>query len=211
MAALLLGARDAGGRGNTGPRTEPLQLDEDTPGQYIVIHDGVAVSSGLSTVSPITQILAFGTVVNVLEVARIEEDKRVRGRIEDPPGWVSLLDTGDGYRWARRQAPAPGPPPGDAAGLSEPQRTRLTLRPPPSGRLGLRMSEELEVTGLAGPEAAEGGWREGDRVLAVNGSAVEGKGAFLAELGRALARSQEDAGAPMVFDVVRPPGATGGS
>ncbi|CAJ1365343.1 unnamed protein product [Effrenium voratum] len=44
----------------------------------------------------------MGTVVQVLEVVHRQDEKRVRGRIEEPAGWISIVSTEDGNRWAQR-------------------------------------------------------------------------------------------------------------
>ena len=45
-----------------------------------------------------------GTIVNVQEVARREDMRRVRARIAEPEGWISLENLDDGLLWAERQA-----------------------------------------------------------------------------------------------------------
>ena len=41
------------------------------------------------------------TAVDVLEVVRLPAAQRVRARIAHPPGWISIEQTSDGFRWAR--------------------------------------------------------------------------------------------------------------
>ena len=48
----------------------------------------------------ITDELRTGEVVSVLEVRRTED--RVRARIKDPPGWISLVNLESGVRFATR-------------------------------------------------------------------------------------------------------------
>merc|ERR1719221_813193 len=72
-------------------------------GIYTVVQD-VAVETCLAPGNKsedIICLLRVGTIVNVLAVAHIE--RRVRGRIEHPAGWISLLDLEDGYRWVQKQ------------------------------------------------------------------------------------------------------------
>jgi len=69
------------------------------PGEYRLIAEGHPTVEA-STESPDTgDQLPTGTVVQVLETEVLLEEKRVRGRIEKPAGWLSLLKLDDGYRW----------------------------------------------------------------------------------------------------------------
>eukprot|EP00429_Kryptoperidinium_foliaceum_P059661 CAMPEP_0176096614 /NCGR_PEP_ID=MMETSP0120_2-20121206/48434_1 /TAXON_ID=160619 /ORGANISM="Kryptoperidinium foliaceum, Strain CCMP 1326" /LENGTH=199 /DNA_ID=CAMNT_0017430601 /DNA_START=18 /DNA_END=613 /DNA_ORIENTATION=+ len=44
--------------------------------------------------------LNAGDTVKVLEVAEVEEERRVRALLEEPSGWISLLNMDTGARWA---------------------------------------------------------------------------------------------------------------
>lgn len=68
------------------------------PGEYRLINEGYPTAEA-STESPDVGELPPGTIVNITEVAVLLEEKRVRGRIEEPAGWLSLLKLDDGYRW----------------------------------------------------------------------------------------------------------------
>mmetsp|Transcript_66377 Transcript_66377/g.154251 ORF Transcript_66377/g.154251 Transcript_66377/m.154251 type:complete len:739 (-) Transcript_66377:93-2309(-) len=83
-------------------RTGKDELREDGPGLYVITHDHTAVTPGVLLAEPI-DFLSAGTCVNVVEVTRCDLC-RVRGRLEKPEGWISLENTQDGYRWARRQS-----------------------------------------------------------------------------------------------------------
>uniref|UniRef100_A0A7S4R941 Uncharacterized protein n=1 Tax=Alexandrium monilatum TaxID=311494 RepID=A0A7S4R941_9DINO len=89
----------------------------DGPGSYVLKERAVVAP----TVRPcpkedvITE-LAIGTRVTVLQVVSLHDIDRVRGRLEDPPGWISLVDTEGGFRWAERQAGRQQ----EAAGREEP-------------------------------------------------------------------------------------------
>lgn len=76
--------------------------DPDRPGRYVIVHDQTFVSKTVVVPAEeeIIDVLVEGSEVLILEVVRRDEDKRVRGRIEAPSGWISLLDTETGYRWA---------------------------------------------------------------------------------------------------------------
>jgi len=77
---------------------------EDKPGQYIIIHDNTFLSNSvaLPVDEDVLEFLPAGSVVTVVEVVRRDSEKRVRGRLETPAGWISLLDCESGYRWASR-------------------------------------------------------------------------------------------------------------
>eukprot|EP00930_Biecheleria_cincta_P031075 TRINITY_DN21558_c0_g1_i1.p1 TRINITY_DN21558_c0_g1~~TRINITY_DN21558_c0_g1_i1.p1 ORF type:complete len:407 (-),score=74.74 TRINITY_DN21558_c0_g1_i1:168-1388(-) len=82
-------------------------VEEDGPGYYLVTHNNAAVRAGPSLQDAVVGRLAAGEVLHVVEVLVVQSEERVRGRIEEPAGWISLLDTKGGYRWASKQA---GPP-----------------------------------------------------------------------------------------------------
>merc|ERR1712232_1371357 len=75
--------------------------DLPCPGNYVITHDNIKLSPFAALGSALgVERLSAGTVINVLEVQILEEEKRVRGRIESPEGWISLMNTENGYRWA---------------------------------------------------------------------------------------------------------------
>merc|ERR1711957_55541 len=41
-----------------------------------------------------------GTEVDVVEVVKLDAEERVRARITNPAGWLSLVNTTNGFRWA---------------------------------------------------------------------------------------------------------------
>ncbi|CAK0796032.1 unnamed protein product [Prorocentrum cordatum] len=49
--------------------------------------------------------LVVGSPVRVLEVVHLPSQRRLRGRLEHPAGWISLLNTATGARWAQRVGP----------------------------------------------------------------------------------------------------------
>jgi len=75
--------------------TAEVAMQIDSPGLYVVINT-VVVTSDVARSSHKIQ-------VTVLEIVRSLTEKRVRGRIERPAGWISLLDREDGHRWALKQ------------------------------------------------------------------------------------------------------------
>eukprot|EP00418_Pyrodinium_bahamense_P093996 CAMPEP_0179028212 /NCGR_PEP_ID=MMETSP0796-20121207/9431_1 /TAXON_ID=73915 /ORGANISM="Pyrodinium bahamense, Strain pbaha01" /LENGTH=143 /DNA_ID=CAMNT_0020724351 /DNA_START=1 /DNA_END=432 /DNA_ORIENTATION=+ len=75
----------------------------DSPGNYTIIQHVVRVHAGKSVHSERIDELRRGAHVNVLEVAHVEDEMRVCGLIDSPAGWISLLRTDDGFRWARKE------------------------------------------------------------------------------------------------------------
>jgi len=77
---------------------------DDGPGAYVIVHDHTAVTAELAVTAPrMVTYLPYGVVVNVLEVVVLTKEQRVRACIEEPFGWVSLVNLEDGYRWAQRR------------------------------------------------------------------------------------------------------------
>lgn len=89
--------------------TEPI-VEEDLPGHYLITHNNAAVRAEVALDSPVVGQLAAGEIVHVLEVLPLLEENRVRGKLEHPHGWISLVNLQDGYRWAERQETAPADP-----------------------------------------------------------------------------------------------------
>ncbi|CAK0846653.1 unnamed protein product, partial [Prorocentrum cordatum] len=166
------------------PAAQQGSSGKDGPGLYIITHSQTGVTSGVSISSGIVSFLETGAVVNVLEVSQSPAEGRVRGRTERPAGWISLLDTTDGYRWADRlEAP---PPRGAAA--SPPSRTQDIIQiamTELSDGVGCSLSPDLTVVAVVKAVARQFGWRRGDKVLAVNGVQVSMKYDFIGELQKA--------------------------
>jgi hypothetical protein len=79
----------------------PPALALDKPGTYVTIAPNTSVDTAapLASSSTIAR-LAAGTVVEVLEVVTMHEEKRVRAKIKQPEGWISLRHTENGHCWA---------------------------------------------------------------------------------------------------------------
>lgn len=77
-------------------------LPDDEPGKYRIIgNGGSTVGDSLITEGQnLVGRLEKGAIVNVLEVRAVPKEKRIRGRIEKPPGWISLENTETKFRWA---------------------------------------------------------------------------------------------------------------
>jgi len=108
----------------------------DAPGSYIITNPAT-LGSGLrvSSSTPITELVP-GTCVNVLEVIPVVDEERVRARIEEPRGYISLLNTGSGDRWARPAVP-------QAPQKQEKQaEAKVCAVPPPRFQVGDRVEVE---------------------------------------------------------------------
>lgn len=68
------------------------------PGQYLLLVDAT-VTVGSSTETEHAVELEEGTQVNVLETKELPGEKKLRGRIDKPAGWISMRDTSDGFLW----------------------------------------------------------------------------------------------------------------
>jgi len=101
-------------------RTRPRGQDEevDLPGMYTVVHDRTKVAPGEELSNVFVAELSKGASVRVVEVVIRNQDKRVRGRLESPAGWISLLNTETGYRWASRDEKASAGGSGGTGGFS---------------------------------------------------------------------------------------------
>jgi len=127
------------------PHEELHPDDVDTPGRYEIIKDFTAVGSSAALGGPTTAELKVGMCVDVVEVLHVWEDKRVRGRIVYPHGWISLRCTarGDNRRWARRISDIGGtqrPAHSDQSQLSSPSGASGTTSQPPAPKTPLLMS-----------------------------------------------------------------------
>lgn len=85
----------------------------DVPGLYRLIRRAI-IKEGVAWDSKPVKELEEGTVVDVVEVAAALVDRRVRARIADPAGWISLVSVANGVRFADRvsqvaSAAAPSP------------------------------------------------------------------------------------------------------
>ncbi|CAE8634557.1 unnamed protein product, partial [Polarella glacialis] len=83
---------------------ESQQLDEDDePGNYVLTRTAF-VSPNLDNLSPdddeLVGELDEGTTITILEVVRLVDAQRVRARLEDPAGWITLMNIETGKRWA---------------------------------------------------------------------------------------------------------------
>lgn len=83
----------------------------DSPGTYTIVHNGTKVGTSAELTGSAISELSSGASVRVLEVVRLEMDKRVRARLEVPAGWISLVNTETGFRWATKAPSAAGAPP----------------------------------------------------------------------------------------------------
>lgn len=154
------------------------------PGEYLIVHDKTTVFSMPRFGSPVVATLPAGMSVLVKEVIQID-GVHVRGRLEKPLGWITLMNLQDGYQWAALRFPGP-------------VVMHCLLD---EEKIGIALNQKLVVTELADVRAAQFGWGVGDKVRAVNCVPVSTEDGFLEELRRAkdaLILSSR----PMVFDIV---------
>lgn len=89
------------------PRADAFAFEPDAepdlPGRYRVL-ETTHVTEHSDVESDNVAQVNEGTVVEVLDIVVCPTDQRVRGRIEQPSGWISLLDTANGHRWAEQEA-----------------------------------------------------------------------------------------------------------
>lgn len=109
--------------------------EQETPGMYRIACREALVSETQALGGKRLAKLSHDDVVNVVEVVIRADEGRVRGRIEYPVGWISLLDTRTGYRWATKERqgsalPDPGAPE-QQAGVSQQQAEVPAAQPPP--------------------------------------------------------------------------------
>lgn len=77
----------------------------DCPGTYEIVEDtGVTPTVELCSERDLISKLQAGTLVEVLQVVPRPDLHRTRGLISNPAGWISLVDTRSGMRWAKKQA-----------------------------------------------------------------------------------------------------------
>lgn len=76
---------------------------EDGLGDYVVLNKAVVSRDTVFRGDEdVVAKVPVGTVVKVLEVEHCAEERRIRGRLEHPAGWMSLLNTETGRRWAAK-------------------------------------------------------------------------------------------------------------
>lgn len=77
----------------------------DAPGPYVVVHKSLVVTSGAARISGVIARLSNGDLLDVLEVDAQDGGQKIRGRIREPAGWVTIFD---GERGIRGAAPSGG-------------------------------------------------------------------------------------------------------
>jgi len=69
-------------------------------GRYTVIKTAGVMPTMQTLKGGVLFQLNVGQVIEVLEIVSNEEERRVRARIAEPPGWISLANMDTGTRWA---------------------------------------------------------------------------------------------------------------
>eukprot|EP00930_Biecheleria_cincta_P020667 TRINITY_DN1548_c0_g1_i6.p1 TRINITY_DN1548_c0_g1~~TRINITY_DN1548_c0_g1_i6.p1 ORF type:complete len:1630 (-),score=327.65 TRINITY_DN1548_c0_g1_i6:278-5167(-) len=82
------------------------ETDHDVPGLYTLVKDAV-VSPELDMLNPdddeIVDELVEGDQVRVVEVVELVQQQRLRARLQNPDGWMTLLNKQSGTRFAEKQ------------------------------------------------------------------------------------------------------------
>lgn len=89
------------------PALAAAQYTDESPGTYVIVQDVCAVERECARGTPEVGEFGLGKRVSVVEVVRREDCARVRARVTDPPGWISIVALDQtGYRWAAREGSA---------------------------------------------------------------------------------------------------------
>lgn len=129
----------------------PPPRPEDLPGIYTITH-ATDVRSGVFLGSKHVADIQPGAVVCVKEVVTDDVAHRVRARIMEPAGWISLMDTESGNRWVQKVARTKSFSGADERETSEPEELRRYVFA--STSLGLEL---LASAGLPCPGDAQCG------------------------------------------------------
>jgi hypothetical protein len=72
----------------------------DQPGEYLTI-ETVVVTRAASRSSKVIAHLRENTKVEVIQLSAIESEGKIRAKLKYPDGWISVVSTQNGHRWAR--------------------------------------------------------------------------------------------------------------
>mmetsp|Transcript_85388 Transcript_85388/g.169372 ORF Transcript_85388/g.169372 Transcript_85388/m.169372 type:complete len:479 (+) Transcript_85388:73-1509(+) len=79
-----------------------LPMFDDQPGTYVIMREA-GVTETVELAKQVVCILPAGTTVKIVEVVHRLDQKRWRGRLEEPvKGWISLLASNNGARWVEK-------------------------------------------------------------------------------------------------------------
>jgi hypothetical protein len=81
-------------------RSVQMKNQEDRPGRYYVIKEAGIMQSLQTAKGSVVGKVQVGDWIEVLEVVNVEAEKRIRARIQEPSGWISLMNNESGTRWA---------------------------------------------------------------------------------------------------------------
>eukprot|EP00929_Paragymnodinium_shiwhaense_P106065 TRINITY_DN71162_c0_g1_i2.p1 TRINITY_DN71162_c0_g1~~TRINITY_DN71162_c0_g1_i2.p1 ORF type:complete len:214 (+),score=35.67 TRINITY_DN71162_c0_g1_i2:76-717(+) len=76
-----------------------LAADLAATGEYVVIRD-TCITAGPSVESDDVQEVKAGSAMFIDEIVHLVGEQRVRGRVQSPAGWISILNTEVNGRWA---------------------------------------------------------------------------------------------------------------
>lgn len=103
----------------------PTVVDE--LGVYRVTHGNSAVKAELQLASPVVARLDVGDTVVVVELVPLPEEHRIRARLAEPAGWMTLRETRTNYCWATLLQPISAERAGLISDVFARQQQLLTL------------------------------------------------------------------------------------
>jgi hypothetical protein len=78
---------------------------DDAPGRYRIVGKETFLSKSVALGGTIIRKLEWGESIDIVEINVRHADHRVRGRVKECDGWISLLNLQNGYRWAEKRGP----------------------------------------------------------------------------------------------------------
>jgi len=94
-------------------------MSPELPGPYVITHEA-GVTRAVTLSRDTLGILPVGATVQIVEVIHLKQDKRWRGRLKEPiSGWISLLATDTGHRWAVQEHILPTLAPAEVPNLTK--------------------------------------------------------------------------------------------
>jgi len=100
LAEAAAGAQTGGARQASAAGAARSEQKRDRPGPYTVIKTAGVMPTMETAKGSVIHQVSIGDEIQVLEVIHNEAERRVRARLEHPPGWISLLNMDNGTRWA---------------------------------------------------------------------------------------------------------------
>lgn len=100
--ASLKQAANAASAANAEVAIQPASEGEEfTPGNHVVVDD-VEVTAGASLSSQPLAVLSKGFIVEIVQIVKLPMERRLRGFLQSPAGWVSIMDLADRRIWLQK-------------------------------------------------------------------------------------------------------------